>query len=71
MSKLDLNALNDLPKVERVLALGAEQGIAIATPMMGERLDLSAPHAGERWWRALVPKAARQGTAAAAQAQPR
>ncbi|WP_280192233.1 MBL fold metallo-hydrolase [Delftia sp. PS-11] len=56
---------------ERVLALGAEQGIAIATPMMGERLDLSAPHAGERWWRALVPKAARQGTAAAAQAQPR
>ncbi|WP_323120407.1 MBL fold metallo-hydrolase [Burkholderia alba] len=36
---------------ERVTALAAEQGIRLATPRMGERLDLAAPHAGERWWR--------------------
>jgi L-ascorbate metabolism protein UlaG (beta-lactamase superfamily) len=36
---------------ERVLALAAERVIPLATPRMGERLDLTAPHAGERWWR--------------------
>lgn len=44
---------------ERVTGLAAARGIALATPRMGERLDLAAPHRGERWWRA---------TAAAAQA---
>jgi L-ascorbate metabolism protein UlaG (beta-lactamase superfamily) len=56
---------------ERVLALGAEQGIAVATPMMGERVSLDAPHAGERWWRALVSRAAQDAAAPAPQAQPR
>ncbi len=36
---------------ERVSALGTELGIALATPRMGERLDLRAPHAGGAWWR--------------------
>jgi len=36
---------------ERVSGLAAARGIAVATPRMGERLDLSAPHRGEQWWR--------------------
>jgi L-ascorbate metabolism protein UlaG (beta-lactamase superfamily) len=36
---------------ERVMALAAERRIPLSTPRMGERLDLAAPHAGERWWR--------------------
>jgi len=39
---------------ERVLALGDASGIGIATPVMGERIDIDAPHAGERWWREVV-----------------
>jgi L-ascorbate metabolism protein UlaG (beta-lactamase superfamily) len=36
---------------ERVTGLAAAHGIPLATPRMGERLDLAAPHRGERWWR--------------------
>ncbi|WP_342316667.1 MBL fold metallo-hydrolase [Lysobacter sp. FW306-1B-D06B] len=36
---------------ERVLALTNDRGIALATPRMGERLDLASPHAATRWWR--------------------
>jgi L-ascorbate metabolism protein UlaG (beta-lactamase superfamily) len=36
---------------ERVVALAAERDIPLATPRMGERLDLATPHTGERWWR--------------------
>jgi hypothetical protein len=36
---------------ERVMGLALARGIALSTPRMGERLDLSAPHRGERWWR--------------------
>jgi hypothetical protein len=36
---------------ERVLGLAAARGVALSTPRMGERLDLTAPHRGERWWR--------------------
>jgi L-ascorbate metabolism protein UlaG (beta-lactamase superfamily) len=35
---------------ERVVALTAERHIPLTTPRMGERLDLAAPHPGERWW---------------------
>lgn len=38
---------------ERATALAAALGIALATPRMGERLDLAAPHEGERWWRGV------------------
>lgn len=36
---------------EQITALATQRGVALATPRMGERLDLAAPHAGERWWR--------------------
>jgi L-ascorbate metabolism protein UlaG (beta-lactamase superfamily) len=39
---------------ERVVQLASQRDIRVATPMMGERLDLSAPHAGEPWWRSVV-----------------
>jgi hypothetical protein len=50
---------------ERVVGLAAAHGIALATPRMGERLDLNAPHRGERWWREVLdvvdaPKPARR-----------
>jgi L-ascorbate metabolism protein UlaG (beta-lactamase superfamily) len=38
---------------ERVVSLALERDIPLATPRMGERLDLAAPHTGERWWRKL------------------
>lgn len=36
---------------ERIGALAADRGIALATPRMGERLDLSAPQPTGAWWR--------------------
>ncbi|WP_144113214.1 MBL fold metallo-hydrolase [Paraburkholderia sp. BCC1886] len=42
---------------ERAIGLAAVRGIPISTPRMGERLDLSAPHRGEKWWRE-VPESA-------------
>jgi L-ascorbate metabolism protein UlaG (beta-lactamase superfamily) len=36
---------------ERVVVLALDRGIPLATPRMGERLDLVSPHTGERWWR--------------------
>ncbi|MES2151416.1 MAG: MBL fold metallo-hydrolase [Pseudomonadota bacterium] len=38
---------------ERIAALAAARGVPLATPEMGERLDLGAPRAGTRWWQAL------------------
>ena len=38
---------------ERITALGQAQGVAITTPMMGERIDIRQPHPGEPWWRTL------------------
>jgi len=43
---------------ERVTSLAAILRIPLATPRMGERVDLNAPQAGERWWyqvRSLQP----------------
>jgi len=39
---------------EQVLKIGEAEGIDIATPIMGERIDINAPHAGERWWRKVA-----------------
>lgn len=36
---------------ERIGALAAAQGVALTTPVMGERLDIAAPHGGSAWWR--------------------
>ena len=41
---------------ERVAALSDARGIALATPRMGERLDLSTPHAATRWWHEVHPR---------------
>jgi len=59
---------------ERVLGLAAARGIPLATPRMGERLDLAAPHRGERWWRQVLevvdaPKPARRRAACRAAEQ--
>lgn len=42
---------------ERVTGLTIARGIPLATPRMGERLDLAAPHRGERWWREVAETA--------------
>lgn len=42
---------------ERVTGLSLARGVALATPCMGERLDLAAPHRGERWWREVASEA--------------
>ena len=34
---------------QQVVALAARH--PVTTPMMGERIDIAAPHAGQRWWR--------------------
>ena len=39
---------------ERVVTLAQAQGLDVTTPMMGERLDLNAPHAGTAWWRPFM-----------------
>ena len=41
---------------ERVLAIAETQGIRVTTPVMGERIGIDAPHAGEHWWREVVAK---------------
>ncbi len=38
---------------EQVLRLAAARGVRVATPMMGERVDMDAPREGSRWWRAM------------------
>ncbi len=35
---------------ERISALAAAKNVPVATPMMGEALDMQAPTAGTRWW---------------------
>ena len=35
---------------DRILALAEKNGVKLATPEMGERLSLAAPHEGRRWW---------------------
>jgi L-ascorbate metabolism protein UlaG (beta-lactamase superfamily) len=36
---------------ERIAALAQERGVALATPEMGEAVDLGRPQAGRAWWR--------------------
>ncbi len=36
---------------ERITALAAARGVSLATPEMGEAVNLQAPHAGSAWWR--------------------
>jgi len=41
---------------ERIAALAAAQGVALATPRIGQALDLTQPQAGEHWWRHAQPE---------------
>lgn len=41
---------------ERITGLTAARGVALATPRMGERLNMAAPNRGERWWRNVVER---------------
>ena len=36
--------------LDRIYALAAAGGVALATPLICERLSLTLPHAGQRWW---------------------
>jgi L-ascorbate metabolism protein UlaG (beta-lactamase superfamily) len=38
---------------DQVLRFAAERGVPVATPMMGERVDMNAPREGSRWWHVL------------------
>jgi hypothetical protein len=35
---------------DRIYALAVAGGVELATPLIGERLSLTLPHAGKRWW---------------------
>jgi L-ascorbate metabolism protein UlaG (beta-lactamase superfamily) len=37
--------------LDRIAALADAQGQRLATPVMGQPLDLAAPHVDTRWWR--------------------
>ncbi|KAF1017407.1 MAG: hypothetical protein GAK31_00672 [Stenotrophomonas maltophilia] len=39
---------------ERITALATEHGVDVATPRMGEALDMAAPVHGSRWWQDVV-----------------
>ena len=39
--------------LERITALAERRGLPLATPAIGEPLDLKQPHAGSAWWRGL------------------
>ncbi|QNN46002.1 MBL fold metallo-hydrolase [Thermomonas brevis] len=43
---------------DEVLRIAEAQGIRVATPVMGERIDLDAPQPGERWWRGVMAQEA-------------
>ncbi|WP_228517490.1 MBL fold metallo-hydrolase [Aliidiomarina indica] len=38
---------------EQVLHFAEKHGVKITTPMIGERIDMTAPHQGDAWWRTL------------------
>jgi L-ascorbate metabolism protein UlaG (beta-lactamase superfamily) len=40
---------------ERIHELAQAAGVALATPMMGERLSLAQPQRGGAWWRQAMP----------------
>jgi len=39
---------------ERVVQIAHTRSVQVTTPMMGEHMDMSAPHPGERWWQQVV-----------------
>lgn len=45
---------------EQILALANSRQVALCTPAMAERLDITAPHKGQPWWRPLAKEAMAQ-----------
>ncbi|MES2742331.1 MAG: MBL fold metallo-hydrolase [Pseudomonadota bacterium] len=41
---------------DRIVGLAAKHGVALTTPEMGQRVDLTRPHAGEKWWLDVVER---------------
>jgi len=39
---------------DRITGLAARQGVNLATPQMGEAVDLAQPKQGEKWWLAML-----------------
>ena len=39
---------------DRITGLAAKQGVHLATPQMGEAVDLAQPKKGEKWWLAML-----------------
>jgi L-ascorbate metabolism protein UlaG (beta-lactamase superfamily) len=39
---------------DRITALAAKRGVNLATPQMGEAVDLKQPQRGEKWWLAVL-----------------
>lgn len=39
---------------DRITALAAKRGVHLATPQMGEAVDLKQPQRGEKWWLAVL-----------------
>ena len=38
---------------ERILALSQQAQVRLCTPLMGERVSLDSPHAGQNWWQPM------------------
>jgi L-ascorbate metabolism protein UlaG (beta-lactamase superfamily) len=38
---------------DRIVALAQKQGVTLATPQMGEQLDVRAPKPAQAWWRSV------------------
>jgi L-ascorbate metabolism protein UlaG (beta-lactamase superfamily) len=60
---LALHAWHD--PFDRIAALAAERRLPIATPEIGQRLDILQPAAAGQWWRQVVAQEAAAATAAA------
>lgn len=43
---------------EGIAALAEQHGVALATPIMGEALNLQVPNTVSRWWREIAPEPA-------------
>ncbi len=39
---------------DRITGLAAKRGVRLATPQMGEAVDLAQPTKGEKWWLAML-----------------
>ena len=41
------------PAIERVTALARQHGVRLATPRIGQRIDIGDPPPAEAWWRGV------------------